>query len=95
MGAESSNPLKEKFAVSEVATVSVQFVTTNRRFDADNPISGLIIIDSKIAMPASFIQITLEQQNKAGILVNTKRHMQPPEETHSKYLVNSIIAFAD
>ena len=62
----TSTPSKRK---SNIATVSVHIENTTRRFDAANPIFGVIRIDSKAAIPAHCIQISLEQQEKVKVFL--------------------------
>ena len=62
----TSTPSKRK---SDIATVSVHIENTTRRFDAANPIFGVIRIDSKAAIPAHCIQISLEQQEKVKVFL--------------------------
>ena len=57
-------PSKKK---SDIATVFVHIENETRRFDAANPIFGVIRIDSKAAIPAYCIQISLEQQEKVKV----------------------------
>ena len=54
---------------SDIAYLSVHIENTTRRFDAANPIFGVIRIDSKAAIPAHCIQVSLEQQEKVKVFL--------------------------
>ena len=44
---------------SKDAKITVDFEQNNRTFSADNPINGIITIDSKVTIPAYCVQAAL------------------------------------